>query len=141
HGAAARDLHEDAERLLDELARDHALNPRGVIGFWPADADGDDITLYEDVARLTPIAAIHSLRQQRREGSRERAALALADFVAPRTQGVTDFVGAFAVTSGHGLDALVQRARAAHDDYRAILLAAVADRLAEAFAERMHERV
>jgi len=156
-GAAARDLFRDAQAVLDELERDGTLTARGVIGFWPAASDGDDITLYHDAARTEPLATIHTLRQQRRTANSEprtasdasgrgspfavRPSLALADFVAPRTAGTADYVGAFAVTTGHGLDALLARARAAHDDYRAILLSALADRLAEAFAERLHERV
>ncbi len=139
-GQAARDLHRDAEAILDELERGQALCARGVIGFWPADASDDDITLYHDAQRTNPLAVIHSLRQQARRPD-GRPSLALADFVAPRTDGIPDWVGAFAVTTGHGLEELVLDAKSRHDDYRAILLAALADRLAEAFAERMHERV
>jgi 5-methyltetrahydrofolate--homocysteine methyltransferase len=139
HGAVARDLFRDAEALLDELARDGSLRPRGVIGFWPADATDDDIALYADPQRTERVATLFTLRQQ--TGREGRANRALADYVAPRREGITDYVGAFAVTAGHGLDALVASAKAGHDDYRAILLAALADRLAEAFAERMHERV
>ena len=150
-GAAALALFRDAQLLLDELVATGALNARGVIGFWPADATGDDITLYRDTRRTDPLAAVHTLRQQRRTANSEqrtesatpdrRPSLALADFVAPRDAKVADFVGAFAVTTGHGLDQLVAEAKANHDDYRAIMLAALADRLAEAFAERMHEQV
>ncbi len=140
HGAAARDLFADAERLLDEIERTGALTARGVIGFWAADSTGDDITLYNDAARTQPLTVLHTLRQQ---GVRkdDRALLAMSDFVASRESGVSDFVGAFAVTAGHGLEQLVQRAKAQHDDYQAILASALADRLAEAFAERMHEEV
>ncbi|MEZ4378332.1 MAG: methionine synthase [Gemmatimonadales bacterium] len=139
-GAAARDLWADANALLDELERDGTLTAHAVVGFWPADSVGDDIIVYRDPARAEPLTTIPTLRQQ---GGRhaERSALALADFVAPRESGVPDWLGAFAVTAGHGLDALTAAARAAHDDYRAILLAAIADRLAEALAERLHERV
>jgi 5-methyltetrahydrofolate--homocysteine methyltransferase len=141
-GEAARDLFRDANTILDELVANESLNARGVIGFWPADASGDDITLYNDVSRNQPLATVHTLRQQRRsESSHARPSLALADFVAPRAAAVADFVGAFAVTTGHGLESLVAEAKARHDDYRAIMLAALADRLAEAFAERMHEQV
>ncbi len=139
-GAAARELHRDALALLEELERDGRLVARGVIGLWPADAIGDDILVYGDEGRTERLATLHTLRQQARRAT-ARDSLALADFVAPRDAGVPDWVGAFAVTTGHGLDALVAEAKAAHDDYRAILLAAMADRLAEAFAERLHERV
>ena len=140
NGAAARELYHDATRLLDEIERDHSLHPRGVVGFWPADADTDDITLYHDAARSEPLATLYTLRQQGRRLDR-RPRLALADFVAPRSAGITDYVGAFAVTTGHGLDPMVAAAKAVHDDYRAILLASLTDRLAEAFAERLHEEV
>nr|MBP6444933.1 cobalamin-dependent protein [Gemmatimonadales bacterium] len=139
-GAAARDLWHDANKLLDELERDQSLTARGVVGFWPADAANDDITLYEDAARTTPLTVLHTLRQQGKRLDR-RPRVALADFVAPRAAGITDYVGAFAVTTGLGLEPLVAAAKADHDDYRAILLAALADRLAEAFAERLHEEV
>jgi 5-methyltetrahydrofolate--homocysteine methyltransferase len=139
-GPVARELLADADALLDELERSGALSPRAALGFWPADATGDDITLYRDPHRTVPVATIPTLRQQARRAT-ARESLALADFVAPRHADVADFVGAFAVTSGHGLEALVADARASHDDFRAILLAAIADRLAEALAERLHERV
>ncbi len=139
-GEVARDLFRDANMLLDELAAHPDFTPRGVIGFWPADSAVDDITLYHDPARREPIATIPTIRQQSRRHA-ERPALALADFVAPRVSGVPDWVGAFAVTAGHGLAPLVAAAKAAHDDYRAIMLQSMADRLAEAFAERLHERV
>ena len=140
HGHAARELFTDAGHLLDELEKSGALTACGVVGFWPADSGSDDITLYHDAERATPLATIHTLRQQavRKDN---RALLALADFVAPRATRIIDYVGAFAVTTGHGLDALVAAAKERHDDYRAILLSALADRLAEAFAERLHEEV
>ena len=139
-GAAARDLHRDALVLLDRIVVDGSLRADAVVGFWPANSVGDDIVLWRDETRTEPLAAFRTLRQQmaRRDG---RPNLALADFVAPRESGVEDFVGAFAVTAGHGVDALVARFEAAHDDYSAILAKALADRLAEAFAERLHERV
>jgi 5-methyltetrahydrofolate--homocysteine methyltransferase len=140
HGRAARELFADAERLLDEVTAQGTLQAHGVVGFWPADRTGDDITLYGDDGRTAPLATMHTLRQQGRRRD-DRALLALADFVAPRTAGVPDWVGGFAVTAGHGLEPLVVEAKAAHDDYRAILLSALADRFAEAFAERLHEEV
>ncbi len=111
-----------------------------MVGFWAANAAGDDIELYADDERRECVATLHTLRQQ---GLREpgRPNLALADFVAPRTSGVDDFVGAFAVTAGEGLDPIVAEFERGHDDYSAIMVKALADRLAEAFAERMHARV
>ena len=139
-GAAARDLHRDALVLLDRIVVDGSLRADAVVGFWPANSVGDDVVLWRDETRTEALAEFRTLRQQmaRRDG---RPNLALADFVAPRESGVEDFVGAFAVTAGHGVDALVARFEAAHDDYSAILAKALADRLAEAFAERLHERV
>ena len=139
-GAVARELFRDANAALDELEQSGGLVARGVVGFWPADASGDDITLYHATDRKQALAVLHTLRQQAARKD-DRPSLALADFVAPRDAGVADYVGAFAVTTGHGLETLVAAAKATHDDYRAILLSALADRLAEAFAERLHEVV
>ena len=140
HGTAASELYRDAIRVLDELERSGGLSARAAIGFWPANSRGDDIVLYTDAGRRSEAAVIHTLRQQaaRKDG---RAAIALADFVAPCESGIADYMGAFAVTAGHGLPELVAEAKRTHDDYRAILLSALADRLAEAFAERLHEEV
>jgi 5-methyltetrahydrofolate--homocysteine methyltransferase len=139
-GKAARDLFADAERMLRSMVTDQTLTARGVVGFFPANAVGDDIELYDDDSRQRVVGVIRTLRQQmaKRDG---RPNLALADFVAPKDTGLRDYVGAFAVTAGHGLEALVAKAEASHDDYSAILAKALADRLAEAFAERLHERV
>jgi 5-methyltetrahydrofolate--homocysteine methyltransferase len=137
-GKAARSLYDDARAMLERIVRERSLAANGVVGFWPANAAGDDIEVYADEGRGRPLAVVHTLRQQMaREG---RPNLALADFVAPRDLGVADYVGAFAVTAGVGLEALVAAFEAAHDDYSAILAKALADRLAEAFAERLHER-
>jgi 5-methyltetrahydrofolate--homocysteine methyltransferase len=140
HGHAARELFDDAQELLDEVEQRGSLTARGAVGFWPANSCDDDIVLYTDATRTVETATLHSLRQQatRKDG---RPALALADFVAPRSSGIADYMGAFAVTAGHGLPELVTAAKATHDDYRAILLSALADRLAEAFAECLHEEV
>ncbi len=140
HGAAARDLRHDADALLDELEQRGGITAHGVVGFWPAAAVGDDVLLYTDPSRTTAVATLHTLRQQAVRTD-NRPSLALADFVAPLDSGVADHVGAFAVTAGHGVTPLVAAARAAHDDYRAILLESIADRLAEAFAERLHQMV
>ena len=107
---------------------------------WPANSEGDDILVFADETRTTPIAVLHTLRQQlpRREG---RANVALADFIAPRASGLADYVGAFAVTAGLGQEAVVERFKALNDDYSAIMAKALADRLAEALTERLHQRV
>ena len=139
-GPAATSLFRDAQELLDRIVRDRLLKARGVFGIWPADSAGDDITLYHDPGRKRPLATVHTLRQQMRKPP-GRPNLALADFVAPRETGAPDYVGAFAVTAGEGLDSLVTEFERANDDYSAILAKALADRLAEAFAERLHERV
>ncbi|HEU4649398.1 MAG TPA: methionine synthase [Gemmatimonadales bacterium] len=139
-GAAARNLFADAQRMLQQIIDGKQLRARAVFGFWPANSVGDDIELYADESGAHPVAVLHTLRQQMAKEP-ERPNYALADFVAPRDLGVRDWVGAFAVTAGHGLDQLVAAYEAAHDDYNAILAKALADRLAEAFAERLHERV
>ena len=138
-GAAARDLHRDATALLGRIVDEELLSASAVVGFWPANAtDDDEILLFADETRTTELARLHALRQQMAKPD-GRPNLSVADFVGP--VGVPDFIGAFAVTAGHGLDELVRRFEAAHDDYSAIMAKALADRLAEAFAERMHERV
>jgi 5-methyltetrahydrofolate--homocysteine methyltransferase len=139
-GAAARQLFGDARRMLDELVRERWLTARGVVGFWPANAVDEDIEVYTDASRGQVLARLHHLRQQKRKPDGQ-AQLCLADFVAPKPVGRPDFVGAFAVTAGIGIDAHVARFEAARDDYSAILLKALADRLAEAFAEALHLRV
>jgi 5-methyltetrahydrofolate--homocysteine methyltransferase len=139
-GAAAESLFDDAQELLARIVGGSRLTASGVVGFWPANAVGDDIELYSDDHRETVAGVVHTLRQQMLKPP-GRPNLALADFTAPRGSGVADYMGAFAVTAGHGLGALVAEFEAAHDDYSAILARALADRLAEAFAERLHEHV
>jgi 5-methyltetrahydrofolate--homocysteine methyltransferase len=139
-GPSARDLYRDARQLLDRIVDQELLQARAAVGFFPAWSVGDDIEIYSDLSRSQPLGRFHTLRQQMAK-SGDRADLALADFVAPRESGVADFIGAFAVTTGHGLDRLVAEFERAHDDYQSILAKALADRLAEAFAERLHERV
>jgi 5-methyltetrahydrofolate--homocysteine methyltransferase len=139
-GAAARDLFADAQKMLRRMVDEKWLKARAVIGFWPATSVSDDIVVYADDRRNTPLATFHTLRQQMDRGS-HRANLALADFIAPRETGVADYLGAFAVSTGFGLDEVVEEFESAHDDYSAIMAKALADRLAEAFAERMHQRV
>jgi 5-methyltetrahydrofolate--homocysteine methyltransferase len=139
-GAAARALHADAVALLDRIVRERLLRANAVVGFWPANRVDDDIELYTTESRSEVAAVVHTLRQQMVKPP-GRPNLALADFTAPKASGVEDYLGAFAVTAGHGLEPLVAEFKAAHDDYSAILATALADRLAEALAERMHERV
>lgn len=137
-GEVARSLYADARKMLDLIVREKWFRARATVGFWPANAQGDDIVLYADESRTRTIATLHTLRQQleKREG---RFNAALADFIAPA--GVPDYVGGFVVTAGIGEDAVADRFKMANDDYSSILCKALADRLAEAFAERMHARV
>jgi 5-methyltetrahydrofolate--homocysteine methyltransferase len=137
-GPEARKLYDDGRRLLDEIIARRWLSARGVYGFWPAAAMGDDIVLYADQTRGSEIARLCFLRQQR--VSEQRACYySLADFVAPLESGRQDYMGGFAVTGGHGAEELAARFEADADDYSAILVKVLADRLAEAFAERLHE--
>ncbi|MGP0091540.1 MAG: methionine synthase [Xanthobacteraceae bacterium] len=139
-GEAARALYADARAMLEKIVSESWFRARAVCGFWPANAEGDDVTVFADAARRVPLAVLHTLRQQlgRREG---RPNVALADFIAPRQSGADDYIGAFVVTAGIGEDEIAARFKAANDDYSAILVKALADRLAEAFAERLHQRV
>ena len=139
-GAKAKELYDDARRLLDEIVQKKLLTARGVYGFFRAASAGDDIELYRDAAYAEKISTIHTLRQQS-EKPQGQPNLALADYVAPRGSGRTDHLGAFAVTAGIGLDELCRRYDKEHDDYNSIMAKALADRLAEAFAEFLHKRV
>jgi 5-methyltetrahydrofolate--homocysteine methyltransferase len=138
-GEAARDLYAHAQRLLRRIIDERLLTARGVYGFWPASGEGRDIVLYKDEARGEELVRFNMLRQQQVKVE-DKPYVALSDFVAPRGSGVSDHVGAFAVTAGIGLDAVVARFEAEHDDFQAIIAKALADRLAEAFAELLHER-
>jgi len=137
HGKAARELYEDGRKLLDEIVAGRLLAARGAYGFWPAASEVDDIVLFDADDRQRELARFPMLRQQEEaeDGGPNRS---LADFVAPAGSGVRDYLGAFAVTAGHGADDLVVRCQQQHDDYRAIMVKALADRLAEAFAEYLH---
>jgi len=139
-GEAARKLWADAQAMLDRVIAEKWLTASGVCGLFPASAAGDDIEVYGDESRARVIATLHTLRQQseHRPGVPHRS---LADYVAPKETGLHDYVGAFAVTAGLGCAERVARFKREHDDYSAILLESLADRLAEAFAERLHERV
>jgi len=139
-GGEARKLFDDAQALLDKIEAEQLLQAHGVYGIWPAASDGDDIVLYTDPTRAKEECRFHGLRQQwQRKG--QDTHYCLADFVAPRASGREDHVGAFAVTAGVGCDELAARFEAEHDDYNSILVKALADRLAEAFAEVLHARV
>lgn len=139
-GEAARQLYEDAQAMLKQLVEERWFNPKAVIGFWPANAVGDDIRLYTGESRTEELATFHGLRQQltKRDG---KPNLCLSDFVAPVESGKADYVGGFVVTSGIEEVRIAEKFERANDDYRSIMVKALADRLAEAFAERMHQRV
>ncbi len=140
YGEAARQLFDDAQALLKQLIAEKWLRANAVVGFWPANSIGDDIELYADEARTKELATLHTLRQQMaRDGT--RANLALADFVAPKETGLADYIGGFAVTAGIGEEDVARRFERANDDYSKIMVKALADRLAEAFAEALHARV
>ena len=139
HGAAARELLGDARRLLDRIVENGLVEASGVYGFFPAASVGDDIALYSAEDRTRELARLHTLRQQRQKAD-GKPQLALADYVAPAGSGVADHIGGFAVTAGIGLDSLAARFSREQDDYSAIMAKALADRLAEAFAELLHER-
>jgi 5-methyltetrahydrofolate--homocysteine methyltransferase len=143
-GEAARDLYKDAQAMLSQIINEKWFEARGVVGFWPANSDGDDIVLYTDETRTTELARLHSLRQQMAKTQSQadggRANVALADFIAP-VGTKPDWIGGFAVTAGHGEQEIAQAFKAKGDDYNAILAAALADRLAEAFAEALHRKV
>ena len=139
-GETARKLYDDAQGMLDTMIKEKWLTANGVIGFFPANALNDDIAVYTDETRTEVMATLHNLRQQgeHRDGIPNRS---LGDFIAPKGTGLADYVGAFAVTTGLGIGVKIDEFQAANDDYSAILLESLADRLAEAFAERMHQRV
>jgi 5-methyltetrahydrofolate--homocysteine methyltransferase len=139
-GDEAKKLYDDAQVLLKKIVKEKLLHANGVIGFWPANSVGDDIELYTDESRTTLLTRIHTLRQQA-EKVKGDPYYALSDFIAPKESGVPDYFGGFAVTTGIGCDELVAEFEADNDDYNSIMAKALADRLAEAFAEKMHELV
>jgi 5-methyltetrahydrofolate--homocysteine methyltransferase len=140
YGDAARSLYEDAQAMLKQLVEEKWLTANGVVGFWPANSVTDDIEIYTDETRTKRLTILHTLRQQMaRDGV--RANLALADFVAPKETGVADYIGGFAVTAGIGAEDVARRFDRANDDYSKIMVKALADRLAEAFAEALHQKV
>ena len=138
-GEAARELWADAKPIFDRIVSERLFTARGVVGFWPANAAGDDVVLWTDEGRARELARFHTLRQQMGKTT-GKPNTALSDFVAP-VGAAPDYIGAFAVTAGHGEMALAREFRERGDDYSAIIVTALADRLAEAFAERLHQRV
>jgi 5-methyltetrahydrofolate--homocysteine methyltransferase len=139
-GPKAKELHDDALKLLRTIVDGRRLTAHGVYGFLPANSQGDDIEIYADESRTTVLTRFHTLRQQS-EKPEGQPSLALADFVAPKDSGRADYLGAFAVTTGVGVEALCREFERDHDDYNSIMVKALADRLAEAFAEWLHEKV
>ena len=139
-GDEARKLYGDAKQMLQQIIEQKWLTARAVIGLFPANSCGDDITLFQDETRNQALAHFRFLRKQSRQGG-GRNNSSLADFVAPKSSGLKDYLGAFACTAGLGVDEKVAEFEAAHDDYRAILLKSLADRLAEALAEWLHQQV
>jgi 5-methyltetrahydrofolate--homocysteine methyltransferase len=138
-GAEARKLFDDANRLLRRIMSERLLKAHAVYGFFPANSVGDDVAVYADESRAREHVVFPMLRQQwEREG--QTSFRSLADYVAPKERGIDDYIGAFAVTAGAGAEELAAKFEAEHDDYSAILTKALADRLAEAFAELLHER-
>jgi 5-methyltetrahydrofolate--homocysteine methyltransferase len=139
-GDKAKELYEDARRLLDEIVGKKLLTAKGIYGFFAAASVGDDIEVYTDASRKAVLTTFHSLRQQSEKPSGQPN-LCMADYIAPKESGRQDYIGAFAVTAGIGLDNLCQGFDKDHDDYHSIMAKALADRLAEAFAEYLHKRV
>ncbi len=139
-GESATELFHDAEVMLQKIVDEKWLKAKAVIGFWPANSIGDDVELYADESRDEVIDTVHFVRQQMKKRS-GKANMCLADFIAPKETGIKDYFGGFAVTAGIGIEEKLELFKGAHDDYNDILLKALADRFAEAFAEHMHERV
>ncbi|WP_448702068.1 methionine synthase [Mucilaginibacter sp. AW1-3] len=139
-GVEAKKLYDDAQALMNKIVSEKLLQANGVIGFWPANSVGDDIELYTDETRTKVLDTIYTLRQQA-EKVKDEPYYALSDFIAPKASGVPDYWGGFAVTAGIGCDELVAKFEADYDDYNSIMAKAIADRFAEAFAEKMHELV
>ncbi len=139
-GEEATKVFADAHAMLKQLINEKWLQANAVIGLWPANSVGDDIEIYTDETRTHVLETVHNLRQQNKKAAGQ-ANYCLSDFVAPKSSGIADYIGGFAVTTGLGIEEHVARFEANHDDYSAIMLKALADRLAEAFAERLHQRV
>jgi len=139
-GKEAKKLFNDAQDILHKAIANKWISANAVFGFWPANSVGDDVEIYTDESRTTVLKTFHFLRQQMDKPT-SRANLCLADFIAPKETGIADYLGGFAVTAGLGIEEQIKKFEADHDDYNSIMLKAMADRLAEAFAEHLHERV
>ncbi len=139
-GTEASQLFNDAQAMLDKLVTERWITAKAIVGFFPAQAQGDDVQLYQDAARMQPLATLHQLRMQM-DRNGQQPNYCLSDFIAPASSGTADWLGAFAVSAGFGIETHLKAFRAQHDDYSAIMLEALCDRLAEALAERIHERV
>jgi 5-methyltetrahydrofolate--homocysteine methyltransferase len=139
-GSEASKVFDDAQRMLKQIIDERWLQANGVVGLWPANAVGDDLAIYTDETRTSILKTVHHLRQQNKKAEGQPN-YCLSDFVAPGESGVQDYIGGFAVTAGIGIEEHIARFEAAHDDYSSIMLKALADRLAEAFAERLHQRM
>ncbi len=140
HKEEAQKLYNDANQLLDQIAKNHWLKAKGIVGIFPANSVGDDIEIYGNPQRSELLGVVHTLRQQMQRNG-QKPNFALADFVAPKDSGRLDYLGFFVVTAGLGIEQVLQKLEAEHNDYQIILLKALADRLAEALAERLHEQV
>ena len=140
-GKTASELFNDAQRMLDNIINKKLITCNGVVGFWPANSVGDDIEVFSDKNRGTRIETLHTLRQQMKKSSKTKPNYALSDFIAPLSTKKDDYIGAFAVTSGIGLDNHIEEYEKNHDVYNSILIKALGDRLAEAFAEKLHQIV
>jgi len=139
-GMEATKLYDDAQKLLDFVIADKTLKANGIVAFYPAIRSGDDVKLFKSEEESIPFAKLHFLRQQNKKAP-GLPNFSLADFIAPEETGLTDYIGLFAVTAGIGIEKLIERYKAQHDDYSEIMVKAIADRLAEAFAECLHEKV
>jgi len=140
YGTEAKKIYDDANKLLDDIIKNKWLTAKAVIGLYPANSVGDDIVLYTNESRNEVLTNFHTLRQQVQK-TNEQPYLALSDFIAPKDSGINDYIGAFAVTTGIGIEKILEKFKKEHDDYSSIMTKAIADRLAEAFAELMHELV
>jgi 5-methyltetrahydrofolate--homocysteine methyltransferase len=140
YGREAKRLFDDANRMLDDIISRNLLQANAVIGLYPANSVGDDIEVYLDDTREELLAVFHTLRQQIKK-TIDMPYLALSDFIAPKDSGIIDYIGCFAVTTGIGIEEIIKKYEKDHDDYSVITVKAIADRLAEAFAEKMHELV
>lgn len=140
-GAEARKLFDDAQKMLDKIIHEQSIEANGVVGFYPASrTETDDVLLFESEADKNSFAKFHFLRQQNKK-AQNLPNFSLADFIAPQSASKKDYIGIFAVTAGIGIEKLLEKYKAAHDDYSEIMVKALADRLAEAFAECLHEKV